>query len=249
MSANSVRAVAQQSGRCLRAGQPAFRGVEPPQHLRDRCGAHPPGGQRRVFILNRCHRVSLLVLTRRAACPHPTTTQPVGFSCGRGSLAASTTGRLTLRTVFHPSSPGHGTDIGAPGPERRSNRYRNPGPLRYPASVTARGHAVDNVEWGKLPGKVQSIPKACVTKPTKPLRPPSLPRSRSAAQRLVGNAGRRSQSRPLPPNSCRKNENTLSASRKIDAAISGAESISVDRRSRWKSTMVRPAKTTSPRIE
>jgi hypothetical protein len=49
--------------------------------------------------------------------------------------------------------------------------------------------------------------------------------------------------------SCRKNWNTFSASRKIDAAISGAESISFERRSRWKSDMVRPAKITSPRIE
>jgi hypothetical protein len=57
------------------------------------------------------------------------------------------------------------------------------------------------------------------------------------------------QFRFLPPNSWRKNENTLSASRKIDAAMSGAESRSVDRRSRWKSTMVRPAKMTRPRIE
>jgi hypothetical protein len=47
----------------------------------------------------------------------------------------------------------------------------------------------------------------------------------------------------------RKNRNTLSASRKIEAAISGAESMSVERRSRWKSDMVRPAKTTSPMIE
>src|SRR5208337_2373361 len=48
---------------------------------------------------------------------------------------------------------------------------------------------------------------------------------------------------------CRKNWNTFSASRKIDAAISGAESISFERRSRWKSDIVRPAKITSPRIE
>src|SRR5208282_4227545 len=48
---------------------------------------------------------------------------------------------------------------------------------------------------------------------------------------------------------CRKNWNTFSASRKIDEAISGAESISFERRSRWKSDMVRPAKITSPRIE
>ncbi len=47
----------------------------------------------------------------------------------------------------------------------------------------------------------------------------------------------------------RKNRNTFSASRKIEAAISGAESRSFERRSRWKSNMVRPAKITSPRIE
>jgi hypothetical protein len=47
----------------------------------------------------------------------------------------------------------------------------------------------------------------------------------------------------------RKNWTTFSASRKIDAAISGAEPRSVERRSRWKSDMVRPAKITSPRTE
>ena len=41
--------------------RPAFRGVEPQQYLRDRCGGHPPGGERHLFIV-RCHRLSLLVL-------------------------------------------------------------------------------------------------------------------------------------------------------------------------------------------
>jgi hypothetical protein len=44
----------------------------------------------------------------------------------------------------------------------------------------------------------------------------------------------------------RKNRNTFSASRKIDAAISGAEPGSFERRSRWKSNMIRPAKITRP---
>ena len=42
---------------------------------------------------------------------------------------------------------------------------------------------------------------------------------------------------------------TLSTSRKIDAASNGAARMSLLRRSRWKSTSVKPAKITSPRIE
>ena len=38
-------------------------------------------------------------------------------------------------------------------------------------------------------------------------------------------------------------------SRKIDAASNGAESTSVERRSRWKSIMVKPAKITRPSTE
>ena len=56
-------------------------------------------------------------------------------------------------------------------------------------------------------------------------------------------------SRLREENSCRKKLNTFSASRKIDAAISGAESTSEVSRSRWKSNMVRPAKITSPRLQ
>jgi len=47
----------------------------------------------------------------------------------------------------------------------------------------------------------------------------------------------------------RKNRNTFSTSRKIEAASSGAEVMSLERRSRWKSTIVKPAKMTRPRIE
>jgi hypothetical protein len=47
----------------------------------------------------------------------------------------------------------------------------------------------------------------------------------------------------------RKNRNTFSTSRKIDAAISGAEARSVERRRRWKSTTVSPAKITRPSTE
>ena len=47
----------------------------------------------------------------------------------------------------------------------------------------------------------------------------------------------------------RKNRNTLSTSRKIEAAIKGAELMSFERRSRWKSTMVKPAKITRPITE
>jgi len=50
------------------------------------------------------------------------------------------------------------------------------------------------------------------------------------------------------PKMRRKKKNTFSASRKIDAASSGAESRPCDRRSRWKSPIVSPAKTTSPMI-
>jgi hypothetical protein len=47
----------------------------------------------------------------------------------------------------------------------------------------------------------------------------------------------------------RKNRNTFSTSRKIDAARNGAAAASVLRRSRWKSNMVNPAKITKPRTE
>lgn len=53
-----------------------------------------------------------------------------------------------------------------PVPDRRSNRYRNPGSLRYPASVTARGHAVDNVEWGKLRAESISVDRRSLWKST-----------------------------------------------------------------------------------
>jgi hypothetical protein len=60
-------------------------------------------------------------------------------------------------------------------------------------------------------------------------------------------SGPLTQSRP-PPKIRRKNRNTFSASRKMDAAISGAEVMSLDRRSRWKSPIVSAAKITSPMI-
>ena len=44
----------------------------------------------------------------------------------------------------------------------------------------------------------------------------------------------------------RKNRKTFRTSRKIDAASSGAESMSRTRRRRWKSNIVKPANTTSP---
>ncbi len=47
----------------------------------------------------------------------------------------------------------------------------------------------------------------------------------------------------------RKNKNTFSTSRKIDAAKSGAEFMSFEVRSRWKSNMVNPAKITRPITE
>ena len=56
MSANRIGAVTQQSGRCLCTGQPAFRGIEPEQHLRHRCGTHSPAGHRRAFILDSSRR-------------------------------------------------------------------------------------------------------------------------------------------------------------------------------------------------
>jgi hypothetical protein len=47
----------------------------------------------------------------------------------------------------------------------------------------------------------------------------------------------------------KKNEKTFRMSRKIDAASRGAELISRERRIRWKSYMVRPAKISSPSTE
>ena len=54
---------------------------------------------------------------------------------------------------------------------------------------------------------------------------------------------------PWPEKISRKNRNTFSTSRKIDAASSGAVAMSVLVRSRWKSNMVNPAKMTRPRTE
>ena len=56
--------------------------------------------------------------------------------------------------------------------------------------------------------------------------------------------------RSCPPEKIsRKNRNTFSTSRKIDAARNGAELMSVLVRSRWKSNMVNPAKMTRPSTE
>jgi hypothetical protein len=56
--------------------------------------------------------------------------------------------------------------------------------------------------------------------------------------------------RPGPPEKIsRKNRNTFSTSRKIDAARNGAEVMPALVRSRWKSNMVNPAKMTRPRME
>lgn len=52
----------------------------------------------------------------------------------------------------------------------------------------------------------------------------------------------------LPPKMERKNWKTLRMSRKIDAARSGALAMSFVVLSRWKSTIVKPAKITSPAI-
>src|ERR1035437_3713791 len=55
--------------------------------------------------------------------------------------------------------------------------------------------------------------------------------------------------RSPPEKISRKNRNTFSTSRKIDAARNGAVATSVLVRSRWKSNMVNPAKMTRPRTE
>ncbi len=47
----------------------------------------------------------------------------------------------------------------------------------------------------------------------------------------------------------RKNRNTLRMSRKMEAASNGAEAMFRDVRSRWKSTIVKPAKITRPSTE
>jgi hypothetical protein len=52
-----------------------------------------------------------------------------------------------------------------------------------------------------------------------------------------------------PEKIVRKNRKTFRMSRKIEAASSGAELMSVLRRSRWKSNMVNPAKMTRPMME
>jgi len=53
----------------------------------------------------------------------------------------------------------------------------------------------------------------------------------------------------VPEKISRKNRNTFSTSRKIDAARNGAEVMSALVRSRWKSNMVNPAKMTRPSTE
>ena len=55
--------------------------------------------------------------------------------------------------------------------------------------------------------------------------------------------------RSPPEKISRKNKNTFSTSRKIEAASRGAVLVSVLVRSRWKSNMVNPAKMTRPRTE
>ena len=55
--------------------------------------------------------------------------------------------------------------------------------------------------------------------------------------------------RSSPEKICRKNRNTFSVSRKIDAASNGAVVMSCECRIRWKSNMVKPAKMTRPSTE
>ncbi len=72
-------------------------------------------------------------------------------------------------------------------------------------------------------------------------------RAANACGRSRPEPGTVGQSRP-PEKMRRKNRKTFRASRKIDAAMSGAESRPFDLRSRWKSYMVSPAKITRPRM-
>ena len=62
-------------------------------------------------------------------------------------------------------------------------------------------------------------------------------------------AGGAAQSLPEPEKIRRKNRKTFRTSRKMDAARKGAEAMSLERRSRWKSNMVKPAKITRPSTE
>jgi len=114
--------------------------------------------------------------------------------------------------------------------------------------LTVRGIPVEHIYYDTH-GKSRREPAH-----RQPRAPGSATRERGhdcpppARPRRCRSRARRTQSRP-PPKIRRKNRNTFSASRKIDAAISGAEVMSFDRRSRWKSTIVKAAKITSPRIE
>ena len=78
--------------------------------------------------------------------------------------------------------------------------------------------------------------------------------SRALTTRIV-DPGRRHRLAPAaqslfePEKICRKNRKTFRTSRKIDAARKGAEAMSLERRSRWKSNMVKPAKITRPITE
>ena len=104
--------------------------------------------------------------------------------------------------------------------------------------VTVRGGQASRFSWPDTAGaaaEVHAELSAAVMAAAIPAPCPGSPRPSP------------SQSRP-PEKIRRKNQNTLRMSRKIEAAISGAESSPRDRRSRWKSAAVSPAKMTSPRI-
>ena len=63
------------------------------------------------------------------------------------------------------------------------------------------------------------------------------------------NLGTDAHSFSPPEKICTKNRKTFRTSRKIEAARKGAELMSPERRSRWKSNMVKPAKITRPSTE
>jgi hypothetical protein len=157
--------------------------------------------------------------------------------------------------VLQPLIMGHRVSLhpGGRGPHRRVRQ-----PARWPARRRARGTdrrrrlvgAARDTSIGLGPaadGQQRGAARPAIASPHG--RPCSA--GAGVGQRRIRRTERAAAQllRLRPLNSCRKNSNTFSASRKMDAAINGAESVSEVRRSRWKSNMVTPAKMTKPRME
>ena len=124
---------------------------------------------------------------------------------------------------------------------------------RHADSLPAAPHNV-NISYRKnwiLPGLAEGQPHyAQANVNVNGFRPLKITR-RTGARRPLSRARAADAAHlsPWPEKISRKNRNTFSTSRKIEAASSGAVAMSVLVRSRWKSNMVNPAKMTRPSTE